>query len=1126
MRMKRETEHRTKIKARIKQVYKKEHLKKSFEGINIALLIILLLNTFVAFLEMFETGSTDFRTILFYFFVGAVLLLVTYFFIFPLFRAMNLFGKIDYLYLSKKIGSAFPEIKDDLRNALQLIYGDEQKNYSPKLVEAAFEDVYKRSEKADFSSIITFSSLRKYLLVTAAGIIITVILFASFPGLRTASYRVLNFNEEFIFPPKFKFDVIPGNKKIANGESVKLIVSAIGDIPQNIVISTKSVEQTSYEEREILPDSLGRFIHTERNVKSSFKYFASADNIMSDVYNIEVLNQPLITNLKLAIKPPRYSRLPEIIQQDNGNIVALPGTSVKIDIKSNKGIREASLIFKDSTEIKMAPDKKSASGNFKIYKSGTYRIRITDIEDNQNINPITYSFSTTVDEYPEIEMIAPNENIKLGDNTNISVLASISDDYGFSKLTLNYRLSESQFGIPWEEYLSNEITIGKTATEQNAYYVWDIEELILAVDDVVSYYLEVFDNDIINGPKSAKTKLFTIRVPSLDELYANAEKVHEQSEMDLAKTLREAEELGKELEKISNEMKQDNKELTWEEKEKIEEAVQKFKELGEKVQKAQEQLDEMRKELQENNLLSEETLQKYMELQELMDDLNSDELKKAFEKMQEMLKNMNRNQNQQAFEEMQFNEEMFMKSLERTLNLLKRIQIEQKVDEIVKRTEDLVKQLEELSEKTENSDLSSKEEQENLASKQDNITKDMNKLNEEMEKLREKMSEFDDMPIKDMQEMLDQMNEQQNQELSEQTKQQLEQQQKMQAMQNQQQMSQNMQSMQQQMMDMQQQMQQESQIQTMYEMMKAINSLISLSKEQEALKESTRKLSATSPQMRENAQKQNDLQRGLEKVLQQLSDLSQKTFAITPEMGRALGKARGEMNQSISAMQNRNSSMAVQMQSDAMKNLNEAASLLKGNMEQMMKGGQGGGMMSMMQQMQQLSQQQMNLNQLTQQLNQGKLSQEQRSQLQRLGQQQELIRKSLEQLNKESREAGQSKKLTASLEKILEDMKEVVTKMKTEKIDDDVVQSQEKILSKLLDAQRSINERDYEERRESLTGNTFDRESPPEIIFSTEEGRDKLRDELMKAIKEGYSKDYEELIKRYYEELQKLESGN
>ncbi len=1124
--MERNTEHTDKIHRRIKQVYKKENLKKTLEGTSTALLLILLLNILFAVIEMAATGSIESRTIMFYSFLSASLVLVAYFILLPLLRSLNILGKIDYLGISEKIGSAFPAIKDDLRNALQLIYEKRKGNYSQDLIEAAFEDVYKRSGKFNFASIIKFNSLKKYFMSAAAGIIIAVLLFGIFPGLRAASYRLLNHDKEFIIPPKFKFDVIPGSKKIVNGESVKILITAIGELPENIVLSTKSVEQTSYSVHELLPDSLGRFVYTERNVKSSFKYFASAENIMSDIYDIEVINQPLITNLRLSIRPPGYSRLPEVMQQDNGNIVALPGTRVKIDIKSNKELLEASLIFKDSSETGLVAEDKSATGSFRIYGSNTYKIRIEDKENNHNINPITYSINTTVDEYPEIEMVSPNENIKLGDNTNIALSALVSDDYGFSGLKLNYRLSETQFGLPWEEYVSRDITLNKITTEQDVYYVWDVEELVLAVDDVVSYYLEVFDNDNINGPKSAKTKLFTIRVPSINELYSEAEKVQQESELDLAETLQEAEELEKELEKINNELKQDNKELTWEEKEKIEEAVQKFKELGEKVEKIQEKLDEMRKDLQENNLLSEETMQKYMELQDLMDELNSDELKSALERMQEMLKNMNRAQNQQAFEEMQFNEEMFQKSLERTLNLLKRIQIEQKVDEIVKRTEDLAEKLEELAKQTENSDLSDSKTQEDLASRQDKSTEDLEKLNEEMEKLRDKMSEFDDMPMKEMQEMLDQMEQQQNQELSEQTSKQIKQQQQMQAMQNQQQLSQNMQSMTEQMMNMQTQMQQQSQMQTLYEMMRAINSLISLSKEQEALKESSKNMSSTSPQMRENAQKQNDLQRGLDKVVQQLSELSQKTFAITPEMGRALGKAKSEMNQSISALQNRNSPLAVQRQSGAMKNINEAASLLQGNMERMMNSGQGGGMMSMMQQMQQLSQQQMTLNQLTQQLNQGNLSEQQRAQLQRLAQEQEMIRKSLDQLNKESRETGESKKLASSLEKILAEMKEVVTRMNTEKIDDDLVQSQERILSKLLDAQRSINERDFEERRESITGTEFDRESPPEIIFSTEQGKDRLRDELMKAIKEGYSKDYEELIKRYYEELQKLESEN
>ena len=91
--------------------------------------------------------------------------------------------------------------------------------------------------------------------------------------------------------------------------------------------------------------------------------------------------------------------------------------------------------------------------------------------------------------------------------------------------------------------------------------------------------------------------------------------------------------------------------------------------------------------------------------------------------------------------------------------------------------------------------------------------------------------------------------------------------------------------------------------------------------------------------------------------------------------------------------------------------------------------------------------------------------------------------------------------------------------MKTVEVNDDLIKSQEKILSKLLDAQRSINQRDFEEQRESSEGNQFSRESPGEINLSAEERKDRIREELMKAKKEGYSPDYEELIRKYYEAI-------
>ncbi|RPI75351.1 MAG: hypothetical protein EHM47_02900 [Ignavibacteriales bacterium] len=98
--------------------------------------------------------------------------------------------------------------------------------------------------------------------------------------------------------------------------------------------------------------------------------------------------------------------------------------------------------------------------------------------------------------------------------------------------------------------------------------------------------------------------------------------------------------------------------------------------------------------------------------------------------------------------------------------------------------------------------------------------------------------------------------------------------------------------------------------------------------------------------------------------------------------------------------------------------------------------------------------------------------------------------------------------------------------MNTEKLDDQLVQKQEKILSKLLDAQRSINERDFEKNRESNTAENILRESPAELNLFSDEGQDKIKDELNKAVREGFTRDYENLIRRYFEALNQSKVEN
>ncbi len=1118
------------ILIKLERFVQKEHVHIILSGIQLMLIAVVANFTFFTFVELIANLNSAFRTILFFLFLLLTISAFAYLVLLPLLRYFKLFRKETYFDAANRAGSYFPSLKDNLLNAMQLVTEKPGGSfYSINLVDAAFKNVYNRSKGIKFESAVKFDKARKIFPYFIGLMIFSVLFLLLVPGMLSASNRLVNFNKEFITPPAFIFEVTPGNAEITRGDDILITASVIGKPPKEVFFALKNEDEADYKHQKINADSSGKYKLHLSSVRNSFKYFVSSEEIKSEFFEVTVINRPLVNNLELSIIPPSYSGIPKTIQKDNGNVTSLIGSRVEINLSSTKNLTKAFLEFNDSSIVELSVNEENAYGLFTVRKDNSYRIKLLDENDNLNSSPITYNIKALYDAYPVIELLSPNKNLPLANDNRLTLLAKVADDYGFSKLNLNYRLSASRYEQPQTESSAIEIPLEDLKKEIDVNYIWNLTPLYLAVDDVVTYYLEIYDNDFISGPKSTKTSSFTVRVPSLDEILYDADEVHTQTELELEETLKEAEELKNTLEEIDQELKKDEQELTWEEKEKISDALEKFKELQEKVDNINNQLNEMRQNLQENNLLSEETLEKYLELQDLMDQLTGEEMKKAMEQMQQLLQKMNRDLTQNAMENLKFDEERFKKSIERTLNLLKRIQVEQKVDELIKRTEELSREQKSLEEQTEQNDLLDKNKRDELSSRQEDITNDLKKMEEEMQKLKEKMSGLDDMPLEEMEKLMEEFSKQQNEKLSKNASENIQQQQQEMAMQQQQQLQSNMNQMNDMMMQMQNEMKQKNQVQTFTDMMRILDNLISLSKEQEELKEESQNLDPNSSSLNKLAQEQSKLSDNLKNILRQMAELSQKTFAISPEMGEALGKANQNMQMSLQSMQNRNGSFSAIQQGEAMKYLNEAASMMKSSMEGMMQSGGQGGMMSMMQQLQQMSGQQMNLNNMTQmlkQMQQGNLSPQQQAEFQRLGQQQELIRKSMDQLNQEAKLSGQSKKLPGDLDNILERMQEVITDMNTQKLDDELIQKQENILSKMLDAQRSINERDFEKKRESRSGETVLRDSPYELNLSLEDAINKIRDELNRAVREGYTKDYEELIIKYYESLQEDGSGN
>jgi hypothetical protein len=262
-------------------------------------------------------------------------------------------------------------------------------------------------------------------------------------------------------------------------------------------------------------------------------------------------------------------------------------------------------------------------------------------------------------------------------------------------------------------------------------------------------------------------------------------------------------------------------------------------------------------------------------------------------------------------------------------------------------------------------------------------------------------------------------------------------------------------------------------------------------------------------------------------VADKMAELSKKTFAVGPEMSKEIGNALKQMDEAQEGMEGRNPGGSSDKQGEAMSSLNRAAMMMQSALSGMQGGKGGSGMGGLMGALGQMMGTQSGINQGTKQAmgegGQGGegMTPSQQAEYQRLAGAQGAVQKSLKELANEAKNSGEFSKLLGDLDKVADEMQEVQTDLEQGNVNPNTIKKQDHILSRLLDSQHSMRERDYEKKRTAEAGKTIPHTSPADIDLSTQEGKNKLREEMLRVLESKYSKDYEALIKKYFEQLEK-----
>ncbi|CUS78915.1 hypothetical protein JGI7_00414 [Candidatus Kryptonium thompsonii] len=1118
------------IKSKLERLRKsldREELKTRFSRWFVSVILFLIL------IGLFESEfyfASPVRKLIFYIAISIFALSFCVHVLPSILKLVGLLKSKSDIELAKLVWAKHPEVRDKLVDALQ-IYEQKSKSknlYSEELIDSAFAQLASEVLKFEWSEIDKSESNRKILssLLIFGVFILSLVLL---PEFRSSFVRILNYDKKFLKPEDYTIKIEPGNATVEKGANVKIKIQTIPQksnlpIPGEVELYLSQEGMKNFEIKRIKSDRshAGEFEHEIYNVRTPFEYFVKVKDLKTEKFKIDVIDKPIVKLLKVQLLYPSYTGFSPVYLEDNmGDITAIAGTIAKFEILSNKSLDSAKLVFNNGLTSALDVNETMAKGNVKLMQSGTYHIELKSKDGLKNEQPVEYKINIIQDEYPKVQILRPEKSIDISRDMQVGILAKISDDFGFTKMRLAYKLNFSRYVKPWDEFKFIEIAINKNSKEQEVPYLWDLSELDLAPDDVLSYYLEVFDNDFVSGPKSARTELYTIRFPSLHEILAQVEQSQNEIYQDVKDVFEMAKKLRKEMDEIEKDLKKGNLKLDWQRQQQIQNIAKQYQELQNKIKETTQKLQNLVQKMEENRLLSPETLEKYLELQKLLNQLDIPELKELMKRFEEAMQNLNPDLIRQALEKFQFSEENFRRSIERTINLLKRIQVEQKLNEILKQTEQVLEKQEELRKKTAQANPENKSQLKQLSDEQRELKEEVEKIEENLENLKERMGEFkNEMPLDSLEKILNEIKEKKFGQKFDKAGEKIMSGNLKEAGQIQFELSEGLMQMQSGLQSLQQQLMQNQQRQIISKMQKIQKDLLTLSKEQEEIKRETQNSSPGSSKLHDLAREQMDLLSGLNSVASELIELSQKTFAITPDMGREIGSALMNMHRAIESLSTRDNANSSKFQTEAMNSLNKAIIQLGNAMQAMMQGGAGGGLQFLLQQLNQLAMQQLGLNQATQELMQ-QLSLQQQAEMARLAAQQELIRKSLQELMKEAELSGNKGRILGDMNKIAEEMKEVISDLESGNLNEETIRKQDRILSRLLDAQRSIHERDFEKQRESRPGQNITRQSPAELKF--EEEKEKIFQDLLKSIRENYHKDYEALIKKYFELLRSIQ---
>lgn len=1034
--------------------------------------------------------------------------------------------RLDAVRIAAEIEARHPELGERLESAAELWEkrGAVRLGYSVELIDALIEKAVGESAGIDFAKAGANIGLGRWGRALGAAVAVSAIALALTgarlgPGLGRLA-RPLAEDDA----PRIVIEVEPGDARLVSGDDLSVTARVRRpDTAPGVPGAALPAPVLRFEfdgeapgEKRMSRGGDGSFRATLSDVRTSLRYAVAAGDEASRRFKVEVIDRPFVAGIRLDYEFPRYSGLlPRTVDENNGDITALAGTRVTVTVTASKALDRAELVFGTGARQKLDRDGRDAfRTTVTVRESASYSVEIADRDGLLNPDPASWSIVAVRDEYPLVRIVEPGEDRTAPSDMILPIAVSAVDDYGVSRLAIRYSIEGRA-----DEGTLVLVDPGARGQREVAHEGrWDLTETGAIPGSMLVYFAEVTDNDAVSGPKVARSESYLVRFPSIAEMYSRVTEEQESIADELEDLLDEQAEVREQFEDLKDEMKSDPS-VDWQKEERIEAALERQEKVADEVTEVTTRLDDLAGEMSETDRITLDALEKTEEIARLLDEVATDEMRELMQKIRDAMSDIRPEQLTTAMEQMTLTQDDYLRRLEQTLNLLRRAKAEQELADVANRAEDLAEREGRIAEEAAQSPDG--ERSKALAEEQAALKEEVERLKADLAKAAEDMGLVDKATAAEMRSAEAEMEEAGTIEKMEQGRAKLAESKPTEAGAACESASNDLKSLFTRVSSCQGGMACSIKTRDREATLRAVDELLGVSAEQEKVVDAVETRDRI-PRGRivELVAKQADLAEAMSAVATRLFTVSKDSFVIDPTIYRMIGNVQATMMRAASKIAAGGSTPGRKEARGALGSVNSLVAMLLTSSQSSSPSSGGSALEQLMQQLQTLSERQSSLNDMTQELQRRTeelgMGQQVSRQLVEMKAAQERL---LEEARRLAQEFGDRREILGRLDETAEEMEETLAEMERSGASQGTVDRQKRILSRLLDAQRSLRRRDYTRERISRVGEEYGRARPGDLPDDVTRATRELREDLLRAMERAYPSEYRDLIRAYFEGL-------